>query len=155
MVATYSEILGWMEAEQLFAAAMSDWRWRQATLELHARLADKQAVYAYEFAWKSPTNEGRLGAGHCVDIPYCFHNMTSPSTPYLIGDKAPVALADTMRSAWCHFIKSGVLANDATGEWPGYDLSRRATMMFDETSKLADDPHAARRLYWENRKVGG
>ena len=56
---------------------------------------------------------------------------------------APVALADTMHSAWCHFIKSGVPASDATDEWPGYDLSRRATMMFDKTSKLADDrtPH--------------
>jgi para-nitrobenzyl esterase len=152
VVAAYHKMVGQLEPEQLFAAAMSDWRWRQATMELQSILSDKQAVYAYEFTWKSPTNDGKLGAGHCVELPFCFNNMQTPSTPYLIGAEAPEALADTMHRSWCNFIRSGVPASDGTGDWPSYDLDRRATMMFDEKSQLEDDPHPERRVYWENRK---
>ena len=152
LVAAYQEMVGALEPEQLFAAAMSDWRWRQGTLELQSILSDKQDIYAYEFSWKSPSNEGSLGAGHCVDIPFCFDNMVTPSTPYLLGSEAPQVLADTMHSSWCNFIRGGAPASDGTGDWPCYDQERRATMMFDTASKLVDDPLAKRRLYWENRK---
>lgn len=151
IVPAYQEMVGDLEPEQLFAAAMSDWRWRKATLEFQSILSDKQEIYAYEFAWKSPTNNGKLGAGHCVEIPFCFHNKQSPSTPYLIGSEAPLALADTMHASWCNFIRGGAPASDATGDWPRYDMDRRATMMFDEKSQLENDPHPARRRYWENR----
>jgi para-nitrobenzyl esterase len=151
VVAAYHKMVGHLEPEQLFAAAMSDWRWRQATMELQSILSDKQAVYAYEFTWKSPTNGGKLGAGHCVELPFCFNNMWTPSTPYLIGAEAPEVLADTMHRSWCNFIRSGVPASDGIGDWPSYDLDRRATMMFDGKSQLEDDPHPERRVYWENR----
>ena len=152
LVAFYREILGLIEPEQLFAAAMSDWRWRQWTLELETLLCDKQDVYSYEFSWKSPTNNGQLGAGHCVDLPFCFNNLVTPSTPYLIGSEAPIVLADAMHGAWCNFIRGDAPANDKTGDWPTYDLRRRATMMFGETSQIENDPHRQRRLYWEDRK---
>jgi len=76
--------------------------------------------------------------------------MHSPSTPYLIGSEAPLTLADTMHASWCNFIRGGSPASDATGDWPRYDIHRRATMIFDEKSQLENDPHPARRLYWEN-----
>jgi para-nitrobenzyl esterase len=152
LVSAYREMLGVLEPTQLFAAAMSDWRWRQTTLKLQSILSDKQDVYAYEFRWRSPTNEGKLGAGHCVEIPFCFDNMETPSTPYLIGYKAPKMLADTMHGSWCNFIRGGNPESDRTGDWPRYDQERRATMMFDTTSKLEDDPSSNRRLYWESRK---
>jgi para-nitrobenzyl esterase len=152
LVAAYRDMLGALAPEQLFAAAMSDWRWRRSTLELAAALCGRQDVYAYEFGWKSPTNDGRLGAGHCVDIPFCFHNLTTPSTPYLIGPDAPASLADAMHGGWCSFIRGGAPGCAETGDWPRYDLDRRATMMFAETSRMVDDPHAARRIYWQQRE---
>jgi para-nitrobenzyl esterase len=86
-----------------------------------------------------------------VELPFCFNNMWTPSTPYLIGAEAPEVLADTMHRSWCNFIRSGVPASDGIGDWPSYDLDRRATMMFDGKSQLEDDPHPERRVYWENR----
>ena len=146
--AAYREITGKTDPEALFQAAMSDWRWRHANIQFQSILSGKQDVYVYEFAWKSPTHDGRLGAGHCVELPFCFHNMQSPSTPFLIGDGAPVGLADTMHAAWCAFIRDGVPT--PSGDWPVYDEDRRATMMFDVDSKIENDPSRDRRLFWES-----
>ncbi len=33
--------------------------------------------------------------------------------------------------------------------WPKYDLQRRATMRFDTTSAVVDDPQSAERALWE------
>jgi carboxylesterase type B len=33
--------------------------------------------------------------------------------------------------------------------WPKYDLKRRATMRFDTTSGVVDDPRSAERALWE------
>ena len=33
--------------------------------------------------------------------------------------------------------------------WPAYDLARRATMRFDTTSEVVDDPRAAVRDLWD------
>ncbi len=144
----YREITGEEEPEALFQAAMSDWRWRHANMQFQSILSSRQDIYAYEFTWKSPTHDGRLGAGHCVELPFCFHNMQSPSTPFLIGGGAPTGLADTMHAAWCAFIREGT---PAPGEdWPLYDEDRRATMMFDVESGIENDPSRDRRLFWES-----
>ncbi len=151
LISTYRDIVGNLEPEEIFAAAMSDWRWRGPTLDFAARLSDKQKLYAYEFTWKSPTNDGRLGAGHCVEIPFCFDNLSTTSTPYLIGSAAPTVLADNMHARWCTFIRNGSPNNDSTIDWPAYDKRCRATMMFDVDSQIVEDPHPERRTYWENR----
>jgi carboxylesterase type B len=48
-----------------------------------------------------------------------------------------------MHAAWVAFATTG----DAG--WPRYDLRRRATMRFDTTSAVVDDPRAAERALWE------
>ena len=149
VAAAYRKMTGKGEPESLFQAAMSDWRWRHPNMRFQALLCGRQDVYAYEFTWTSPTNDGRLGAGHCVELPFCFHNMTTPSTPYLIGDAAPPGLADAMHQAWCGFIRDGAPAGRET--WPPYDTERRATMMFGAECKIENNPSRDRRLYWEDR----
>lgn len=149
LVAAYRDMLGGVDAEELFAAIMSDWRWRRPTLALGDALHNKQPVYSYEFGWKSPTINGGLGAGHCVDLPFCFNNLHTPSTPYLIGEEAPAGLAKKMHGAWCAFIRNGVPTFDGLGPWPIYDTTKRATMMFDTKSHLVNHPYGDRRSYWE------
>jgi para-nitrobenzyl esterase len=58
------------------------------------------------------------------------------------GPNPPQSLADAMHGAW--------LAFAATGDpgWPKYDLSRRATMHFDTSSQVMNDPLARERA-WE------
>ena len=48
-----------------------------------------------------------------------------------------------MHAAWVAF------ANKGDPGWPKYDLTRRATMYFDTTSEVVDDPGSAERMLWE------
>lgn len=144
----YRDVRGPLGALDLFNAVVGDWRWWAPAIRFLEALSGKQPIYAYEFAWKSPTHNGRLGAGHCVELPFCLHNLATPSTPYLIGDDAPVRLADNMADAWIAFIRTGTPQSPALGDWPSYDLAQRPVMTFDTDCALSNDPRASLREYW-------
>jgi carboxylesterase type B len=131
-------------AGDLLAAIQTDWYWRIPAIRLadaHAKRA-AAATYMYEFAWRLPQFDGRLGACHALEIPFVFDTLGS-ETQALWGTDPPQQLADTMHAAWVAFATSG----DAG--WPKYDLSRRATMRFDITSEVVDDPRSVERTLWE------
>ena len=52
----------------------------------------------------------------------------------------------TMHAAWMAFATNG------DPGWPRYDLSRRATMRFNTTSQVADDPRSWERALWEGAR---
>ena len=60
-----------------------------------------------------------------------------------LGDAPPQQLADAMHAAWVAFATHG------DPGWPRYDLARRATMRFDSTTEVVDDPRAAERGLWD------
>lgn len=130
-------------AGDLLAAIQTDWFWRIPAIRLadaHAKSAS--ATYMYEFAWRSPQFDGLLGACHALEIPFVFDTLGN-STEQLLGTDPPQQLADTMHAAWVAFAANGDCG------WPKYDLSRRATMRFDTTSEVADDPRSPERALWE------
>jgi para-nitrobenzyl esterase len=111
------------------------------------RLADAHAkntsaTYMYEFAWRSPQFNGLLGACHVFEIAFVFDTLGNGTEP-LLGTDPPQQLADTMHAAWVAFATNGDRG------WPKYDLSRRATMRFDTTSEVVDDPRSVERELWE------
>ena len=61
----------------------------------------------------------------------------------LSGTEPPQQLADAMHAAWVAFATSG------NPGWPQYDLNQRATMHFDTTSTLVENPRSAERVLWE------
>jgi para-nitrobenzyl esterase len=97
----------------------------------------------YEFAWRSPAFDGRLGACHALEIPFVFDTLAIEGMEVLLGEAAPQALADAMHSAWVGFITRG------DPGWPQYDLDQRQTMHFDASSELLKDPRSAERALWE------
>ena len=130
-------------AGELLAAIQTDWYWRIPALRLadaHAR--GGSATYMYEFAWRSPQFNGRLGACHSLEIAFVFDTLGKGTEP-LFGTNPPQQLAETMHAAWVAFATRG------DPGWPKYDLSRRATMRFDVTSEVVDDPRSAERALWE------
>ena len=144
-------------AGDLLSAVQTDWYWRIPAIRLadahataadaHATAADSHAkgaaaTYMYEFAWRSPQFDGRLGACHAMEIPFVFDTFGS-DTELLWGPDPPQRLADAMHAAWVAFATTG------DPGWPKYDLSRRATMRFDTTSEVVDDPRSAERALWE------
>ena len=130
-------------AGDLLAAVQTDWYWRIPAIRLaDAHAKSTSATYMYEFAWRSPQFNGLLGACHSLEIPFVFDTLGNATEP-LWGTDPSQQLADTMHAAWVAFATSGDCG------WPKYDLRRRATMRFDTTSEVVNDPRSAERAMWE------
>jgi carboxylesterase type B len=133
-------------AGDLLAAIQTDWYWRIPAIRLaDAHVPSPSATSMYEFAWRSPQFDGRLGACHALEIAFVFDTLGHGTEP-LMGTDPPQQLADTMHAAWVAFATSG------DPGWPKYELSRRATMRFDTTSEVVDDPRAAERALWDGMR---
>ena len=148
LVQHYQTTLGPLSPVDLFVAAMSDRAFIQPTSQFAERHARHQPTYLFDFAWPSPVQHGVLGAGHTVELPFAFHRLWTPSTPYQLGDSPPLLLADQMHAAWASFIRCGVPRIPGLPEWPRYDDKTRATMIFDTPAHLETDPARERRLFW-------
>ena len=142
-LAAYREAHPGESAGDLLAAIHTDWWVRIPALCMAgAHAKSRAATYMYEFAWRSPKFNGRFGACHGLEIPFVFDTLGYRTEP-LLGDDPPQQLSDTMHAAWVAFATSGKPG------WPKYDLKRRATMHFDTTSEVVDDPRSAERVLWE------
>ncbi len=143
-LATYREHRPGATAGDLMEAIVTDWFFRIPAIRLaEVRATAPAATYMYEFAWRSPLYNGRLGACHAVEIPFVFDTLTEPANEGLIGTGAPQPLADTVHAAWVAFAKTG------NPGWAKYDLKQRATMRFDVKSEVVHDPRGAERALWE------
>jgi carboxylesterase type B len=128
---------------ELLAAVQSDWYFRVPVMRLaDAHVTSPARTYMYEFAWRSPLYGGRLGACHGADIGFVFDTLGQGSEA-LAGGEPPQQLARAMHAAWIGF------ARDGDPGWPRYDLARRATMRFDTTSEIVNDPRSKERLLWD------
>lgn len=128
----------------LLAALQGDWWCRIPAVRLaDAHTKNGAATYMYDFAWRSPQFNGRLGACHALEIAFVFDTL-GYSTEALLGPNPPQQLADTMHAAWVAFATSG------DPGWPKYDVRRRPTMRFDITPAIVDDPLSTERALWES-----
>jgi carboxylesterase type B len=143
-IATYRAIRPDASAGELLAAIVTDWFFRIPAIRLaEAHAQSTGATYMYEFAWRSPGFDGKLGACHGLEIPFVFDTLDKEGFEVLLGDGAPQQLADAMHAAWVAF------ARDGDPGWQRFDLSRRATMRFDRRQELVDDPRSEERRLWE------
>jgi para-nitrobenzyl esterase len=78
-----------------------------------------------------------------VDIPFVFDVLDGERVDEVLGTDPPRQLARDMHSAWVDFVAHG------SPGWLAYTSSRRATMIFNETSDVRDDPLGRQRQIWE------
>ncbi len=132
----------------LLSAIITDWFYRIPAIRMAEAHAQQSAgaTYMYEFAWQPPTFDGHLGACHALELPFVFDNLDKEGFERLVGTNPPQQVADAMHAAWVAFAPSG------NPGWPQFDLKRRATMRFDTTSELVEDPRPAERMLWEGRR---
>jgi para-nitrobenzyl esterase len=133
--------------EVFFAATTAGRSWRGAIIEAELRAQQGAPVYAYQLDYRSPLDGGRYGAMHTMDIPLVFDNIAQSGS--LIGtDAVAQRVADRMSDAFIAFARSGDPNNTGLPQWRPYELSARATMLFDVEPKLAEDPRGGeRRLF--------
>jgi para-nitrobenzyl esterase len=109
------------------------------------RLAERKAaqgaapVWMYLLTWETPVAKGRLRSPHAIEIPLVFDNVEKARNFVGRGEE-PEAMARQMSAAWLAFARSGDPSTPALPAWPAYDAAKRATMIFDLESRVADDP---------------
>jgi para-nitrobenzyl esterase len=137
-------------ADVFFASTTASRSWRGQVIEADRRAAQAQAAphtWVFQFDWRTPIDGGRWGAHHGLDVPFVFDTVSLVPEKVGTGNDA-VRLASRMSGMLLAFARSG--RPDAPGlpSWPAYDLSRRATMVFDTTIRVVDDPRGhERRLF--------
>jgi para-nitrobenzyl esterase len=98
-------------------------------------------VWSYLFTWETPVFGGVLKSTHALEIPFMWDNLGRQGSEMFTGtgeDRQPIA--DTMHRAWTAFAHKGDPNHAGMPAWPRYDLDRRATMRFDVTCEVLDDP---------------
>jgi para-nitrobenzyl esterase len=137
-------------ADVFFASTTASRSWRGQVIEAERRAEQKAAAphtWVYQLDWGTPIDGGRWGAHHGLDVPLVFDNV--PLAPHMVGTGGDAQrLADQMSAACVAFARTGRPDTPAIPAWPVYDLARRATMVFDVTSRIVDDPRGdERRLF--------
>jgi para-nitrobenzyl esterase len=131
----------------------SDLLFRRAAfqqMEIKARQG-AAPVWSYLWTWPSPALGGRFGAVHGIDVAPSLHsirgalNGPSPSS---------IRMADRIASMWAAFAASGDPNNPRLPEWPAYDQTRRATLIYDENTRVENDPRSAFRDLWTELRPG-
>jgi para-nitrobenzyl esterase len=115
------------------------WAFSGSVTIAERKSAQESPVYAYLLEWRTPVVGGALGATHALDLPLMFNNVESARVFVGSGDE-PQRLADAMQSAWIAFARRGNPNCPSLPHWPPYNTSNRATMIFDTTCRVADDP---------------
>ncbi len=145
VIAEYRKLYPKYSATEVFFAATTAGRsWRGAVIEAELRAAQGSPAYAYQLNYRSPLENGRFGAMHTMDIPLVFDNIAQPGS--LTGRDADAQkTADQMSEAFLAFARTGKPTHAGIPEWRPYELPSRATMVFDVSSRLVDDPRGEER----------
>ncbi|WP_216590013.1 carboxylesterase/lipase family protein [Streptomyces brasiliscabiei] len=132
---------------EMLSALTTDWFFRLPAIRLaEARAGQQGATYLYEFGWRPPTFDGRIGACHAAELGFVFDNLDDPALLPLLGIDPPQELADTMHRAWVSF------ATEGKPGWAEYDPKDRTTMHFDTAPEIRTDPRARQRSLWDGHR---
>ncbi|HLY81536.1 MAG TPA: carboxylesterase/lipase family protein [Acidimicrobiales bacterium] len=136
---------------ELLSAMSTDMLFRVPAIRLaEAQAASGTPVWMYRFDWATPAFGGVLKATHALEIPFMWNIISKPGVELFTGSgPGRQALADRMQAAWLAFARTGDPATPLLPDWPGYEPTRRATMIFDDTCRTEHDPAAAERLLWD------
>jgi para-nitrobenzyl esterase len=142
--AVYREARPGATPGELFEALVTDWFYRIPAVRLAEAVPGS---YLYEFAWRSPCYDGRLGACHSLELGFVFDRCDDPARTPILGGRPPGTVADAMHRAWVAFAGTG------DPGWEPYDRHTRTTMVFgggpDAASGTAHDLGAGERELWE------
>lgn len=95
-------------------------------------------VYQYHFQWQSPMLDGQAGAWHTAELAFCFDN-TARCDQGTGNTPEAQALATRMAGAWATFARTGNPSQPGLA-WAPSDPVRNQTMVFDNQTRMVDDP---------------
>ncbi|PYS39007.1 MAG: carboxylesterase/lipase family protein [Acidobacteria bacterium] len=124
----------------------SDYRYGAPVMKIAERRAalKKAPVFLYYFRWETPIDGGRLKSPHTIEIPFAFDNIKASRLTASSPD-AP-ALADKVSDEWIAFARKGDPNTPKLPRWPAFNAAERPTMVFNNESKLENDPIREQRI---------
>jgi len=123
-------------------------------------LAKRKAIqagapaFAYRFDWETPEGGGHMRSPHTIEIPFVFNNIKIAG-PLISKMTEAYALADKVSAAWVSFARTGnpnttgAPATASLPTWPAYSVKSRDTMLFNNESRVEQDPDRGPRLVME------
>jgi para-nitrobenzyl esterase len=126
--------------------ATDNWMLVNVNTEAERKAAlGKAPTYMYNFTWRSPVRDGKLGAFHTLEIPFVFENVDIGKS--MTGEaQNRYALADKLSGAWVAFARTGNPNHTGLPNWPSFTETERATMILNDECELANDPRREERL---------
>ena len=145
--ATPSDIYFLISSDQAYGAPTMKVAERRAAL-------GQGPVYLYYFCWESAMDGGRLRSPHTVEIPFVFDNVEAANLTKHSPDAQ--ALADKVSDAWIAFARRGDPNTPKLPRWPAFDPAKRPTMVFNNQSRVENDPIREQRLVmFKSMDLGG
>ena len=134
-------------SEILFAATTAGRSWRGAVIEAELRAEQGAPAWVYQLDWPSPLDGGKWRALHTLDIALVFDNIAQPGSRTGAGADAQ-RMADRMSDSLLAFARNGDPNHAGMPKWQSYSLPKRETMVFDDDTRMENDPRGGeRRLY--------
>jgi para-nitrobenzyl esterase len=113
---------------------------RQSVVSLaDAKVLQAAPVFVSWFAWQPPLFDGRIGAFHCLDICFWFHNTDLMFT-HTGGGARPRRLAEKMAGSLVQFMKTGDPNGAGLAPWLKYTSARGETLVLDDVCQVRNDP---------------
>jgi para-nitrobenzyl esterase len=131
-------------ADVYFAAGTAGRSWKAAIIQDEERAKAGAPAFAYQLDWRSPKDGGFWGAPHTLDMQLVFGNFDAPGVITGSGPDA-VAMHERLADAFIAFARTGDPNCAAIPKWEPYTLPRRQTLVFDNVTRMEDDPRGAER----------
>lgn len=109
-------------------------------------------VHLYEFMWRTPVQNGRLGSCHALELPFVFDREIAPG--FHGTAPLPRGLIEAMHSSWIAFARTGD-PSTPTVQWPSHSRSARWVMSFDEHWRAELSRDEWRRTAWARVAASG
>jgi len=147
VIDTYRKLNPGSTPSDIYFLIASDYRYGAPVMKIAERRAalNKAPVYLYYFRWETPVQGGRLKSPHTIEIPFAFDNVKI-SANLTGGGPEAMALADKVSDAWIAFARTGDPNTSKLPRWPRFNPTDRPTMVFNNVSKVENDPIREQRL---------
>jgi para-nitrobenzyl esterase len=96
-------------------------------------------AYSYVYCWRTPVLDGRPGSFHAAELAFTFDNAEI-CDHYSRGTTEALALSKQISTAWVNFARTGNPNHNGLPHWPAYNSEQRATMYFDTSCAVRNDP---------------
>jgi len=125
---------------EIYFLVFSDSRYVMPSITIAERRAALSGgpTHLYYLTWESAGDDGRILSPHTLDIPFIFDNVRSH--PLTMGSASAIVLADKISDSIIGFARTGNPDVGKLPDWTGYDSTSRATMVWNDSPQVINDP---------------